>query len=356
MNSPQVTVTLGRGRVARKPLTSAPSVSRRAVQARLLLPVTPSSPSSATAMYSDMEGLEPARDLRERLGRRGGGGGAAAAQQVSGVRGSVHQRLGGDSKRAREGEERWQHDLFGEDENETADLRSKLKRRQIGTFPAVAAAAGAGGRVPGVKWEGGAALDLRDRLSGAVLSSAFLQNESTTSHGSSRPGQSGSGAPLRVVAAGVGARAGAGAGAGRWRMAKPAPAASSRLVQADQQAVSVSRTVSMAPPIPQTASRHRAAVAQQHFPAPAAVAMAPAPPLSATAPPLGVTAPASASRVSPLLSFLRSLGLEKYHSVLVKEEIDIAALRHMKEEDLRELGIPMGPRKKILLAIAAAST
>ncbi|KAJ8493715.1 hypothetical protein OPV22_015436 [Ensete ventricosum] len=49
--------------------------------------------------------------------------------------------------------------------------------------------------------------------------------------------------------------------------------------------------------------------------------------------------------------FLHSLGLEKYLITFQAEEIDAAALKHMNDEDLRALGIPMGPRKKILLAL-----
>ncbi|XP_062184944.1 uncharacterized protein LOC133888645 [Phragmites australis] len=54
---------------------------------------------------------------------------------------------------------------------------------------------------------------------------------------------------------------------------------------------------------------------------------------------------------SPLDSFLSSLGLEKYSITFQAEEVDMAALRHMTESDLKALGIPMGPRKKIILAL-----
>uniref|UniRef100_A0A7N0U5U1 SAM domain-containing protein n=1 Tax=Kalanchoe fedtschenkoi TaxID=63787 RepID=A0A7N0U5U1_KALFE len=50
-------------------------------------------------------------------------------------------------------------------------------------------------------------------------------------------------------------------------------------------------------------------------------------------------------------SFLQSLGLEKYLITFKAEEIDMTALVHMSEDDLKALGIPMGPRKKILLAL-----
>lgn len=53
--------------------------------------------------------------------------------------------------------------------------------------------------------------------------------------------------------------------------------------------------------------------------------------------------------------FLRSLGLEKYVISFKVEEVDMAALSQMGDHDLKELGIPMGPRKKILLALIARS-
>eukprot|EP00262_Sarcandra_glabra_P010003 TRINITY_DN24858_c0_g1_i1.p1 TRINITY_DN24858_c0_g1~~TRINITY_DN24858_c0_g1_i1.p1 ORF type:complete len:214 (+),score=47.45 TRINITY_DN24858_c0_g1_i1:192-833(+) len=48
---------------------------------------------------------------------------------------------------------------------------------------------------------------------------------------------------------------------------------------------------------------------------------------------------------------LQSLGLEKYLITFQAEEVDMTALAHMTDEDLKALGIPMGPRKKILLAL-----
>lgn len=48
---------------------------------------------------------------------------------------------------------------------------------------------------------------------------------------------------------------------------------------------------------------------------------------------------------------LHSLGLEKYAISFKAEEVDMTALRQMGDNDLKDLGIPMGPRKKILLAL-----
>ncbi|KAJ0234111.1 Sterile alpha motif [Hirschfeldia incana] len=52
-------------------------------------------------------------------------------------------------------------------------------------------------------------------------------------------------------------------------------------------------------------------------------------------------------------SFLDSLGLEKYSTAFKVEEVDMDALMHMTDGDLKAMLIPMGPRKKILLALGS---
>lgn len=59
----------------------------------------------------------------------------------------------------------------------------------------------------------------------------------------------------------------------------------------------------------------------------------------------------SQQKVESVDSFLLSLGLEKYAITFQAEEVDMAALVHMTDEDLKAMGIPMGPRKKIILAL-----
>ncbi|KAK9276551.1 hypothetical protein L1049_006085 [Liquidambar formosana] len=54
-------------------------------------------------------------------------------------------------------------------------------------------------------------------------------------------------------------------------------------------------------------------------------------------------------------SLLHSLGLGKYAIYFKAEEVDMTALKQMGDNDLKELGIPMGPRKKILLAVLPRS-
>lgn len=50
-------------------------------------------------------------------------------------------------------------------------------------------------------------------------------------------------------------------------------------------------------------------------------------------------------------SLLHSLGLGKYVVSFQFEEVDMTVLKQMGDKDLKDMGIPMGPRKKILRAI-----
>lgn len=54
-------------------------------------------------------------------------------------------------------------------------------------------------------------------------------------------------------------------------------------------------------------------------------------------------------------SLLNALGLQKYAVLFQAEEVDMLALKQMGDKDLKDLGIPMGPRKKILLAVCPPS-
>ncbi|WCJ29275.1 DNA cross-link repair protein SNM1 [Euphorbia peplus] len=57
--------------------------------------------------------------------------------------------------------------------------------------------------------------------------------------------------------------------------------------------------------------------------------------------------------VSPVVTWLRSLGLERYEEVFVREEIDWDSLKWLSEEDILSIGITaLGPRKKIVHALA----
>ena len=51
-------------------------------------------------------------------------------------------------------------------------------------------------------------------------------------------------------------------------------------------------------------------------------------------------------------SWLARLGLDKYIEAFTANEVDFDSLRHLSEDDLKELGLPIGPRRKVLAAIA----
>jgi class 3 adenylate cyclase len=53
-----------------------------------------------------------------------------------------------------------------------------------------------------------------------------------------------------------------------------------------------------------------------------------------------------------IASWLSRLGLDKYIEIFIANEIDRDALQHLSDDDLKELGLPLGPRRKILAAIA----
>ena len=55
--------------------------------------------------------------------------------------------------------------------------------------------------------------------------------------------------------------------------------------------------------------------------------------------------------VADVRQWLSDLGLERYAQLFAENEIDLAALRHITDQDLKELGVPMGPRKVIAAAI-----
>ena len=54
---------------------------------------------------------------------------------------------------------------------------------------------------------------------------------------------------------------------------------------------------------------------------------------------------------STLATFLNSLALDEFRALFVKEKIDLRAVSLCNEQDLKEIGLPLGPRKKILDAI-----
>ncbi len=52
-----------------------------------------------------------------------------------------------------------------------------------------------------------------------------------------------------------------------------------------------------------------------------------------------------------IVEWLTELGLAKHAPLFVEAEIDFSTLPDIEEDDLKELGLPLGPRKKIWGAI-----
>jgi class 3 adenylate cyclase/predicted ATPase len=60
--------------------------------------------------------------------------------------------------------------------------------------------------------------------------------------------------------------------------------------------------------------------------------------------------------MTDVAAWLKELGLERYEPAFRESEISTAVLPELTEADLKELGLPLGPRKLLLRAIAALAT
>jgi class 3 adenylate cyclase len=49
--------------------------------------------------------------------------------------------------------------------------------------------------------------------------------------------------------------------------------------------------------------------------------------------------------------WLQKLGLGQYAQRFAENEIDVSVLPHLTDQDLKDIGVPLGPRRKILAAI-----
>src|SRR6516225_11481953 len=52
-----------------------------------------------------------------------------------------------------------------------------------------------------------------------------------------------------------------------------------------------------------------------------------------------------------IADWLEKLGLRQYAQRFAENEIDVTVLRHLTDQDLREIGVPLGHRRKMLAAI-----
>ena len=50
--------------------------------------------------------------------------------------------------------------------------------------------------------------------------------------------------------------------------------------------------------------------------------------------------------------WLEGVGLGRYADAFAAQEIDLDTLAHLTESDLKEMGLPIGPRRKLLAAMS----
>ena len=49
--------------------------------------------------------------------------------------------------------------------------------------------------------------------------------------------------------------------------------------------------------------------------------------------------------------WLEKLGMSEYGQCFADNKIDVSVLRHLTDQDLKDIGIPLGHRRKMLAAI-----
>src|ERR1700745_4306180 len=52
-----------------------------------------------------------------------------------------------------------------------------------------------------------------------------------------------------------------------------------------------------------------------------------------------------------IADWLQKLGLGQYVQRFAENEIDVSVLPHLTDQDLKDIGIPLGPRRRILAAV-----
>src|SRR3954467_12813234 len=58
--------------------------------------------------------------------------------------------------------------------------------------------------------------------------------------------------------------------------------------------------------------------------------------------------------MSDLTDWLVTLGWERYAAAFAEAEVDIETLPYLTEADLKDIGLPVGPRRRVLAALASA--
>ena len=60
--------------------------------------------------------------------------------------------------------------------------------------------------------------------------------------------------------------------------------------------------------------------------------------------------------MSQIAQWLETLGLSEYATVFAKNRVDLSVLPDLSDEDLKELGIPLGDRRRLMRAITQLSS
>ena len=68
---------------------------------------------------------------------------------------------------------------------------------------------------------------------------------------------------------------------------------------------------------------------------------------------LPTTPDTAGSAMQQIADWLQKLGLGQYAQRFAENEIDVSVLPHLTDQDLKDIGVPLGPRRKILAAITA---
>jgi hypothetical protein len=55
--------------------------------------------------------------------------------------------------------------------------------------------------------------------------------------------------------------------------------------------------------------------------------------------------------MADIVAWLKAHGLEKFAPAFAQHEIDFDTLGLLTEDDVRELGLPLGPRRRLLAAL-----
>ena len=59
----------------------------------------------------------------------------------------------------------------------------------------------------------------------------------------------------------------------------------------------------------------------------------------------------SAPAVQQIADWLEKLGMSEYAERFAENKIDVSVLRHLSDQDLKDIGVPLGHRRKMLAAI-----